>query len=125
MKSKFLNSFGSFVFRANLVNMALGILLGTAFGNLTKSLVSDIIMPCVSLIMRGVDIEGLSCVLKNSEIDSVGNSLPAIEIKYGIFLNFFINFIIVSLVAFVILKIVGRFYNKNEDNLDWSQYVKK
>ncbi|OGB96799.1 hypothetical protein A3F06_00120 [candidate division TM6 bacterium RIFCSPHIGHO2_12_FULL_36_22] len=124
MKNNFLNSFGAFIFRANLINMALGILLGTAFGNLTKSLVTDIIMPLIGVCMRGVDMEQLSYVLKKAELDACGKViLPSVEIRYGIFVNYFINFFIVALVAFIILKIVGRFYKKNEDNLDWSEYV--
>lgn len=125
VKSGFLNQFSAFILRANFINMALGILLGTAFGNLTKSLVSDIIMPCIAYVSGDFGTGNWSYTLKQGVFEGENLISSPIIIKYGQFIDYGINFLIVSLVAFIVLKVLKKINNKGSSDLDWTSYIKK
>ncbi len=91
--------FKQFAVKGNLVDMAVGIILGSAFGKIVSSLVSDIIMPPVGLLLGGVDFSNLRLVLKKA---SDGTALVAIN--YGVFINNVIDFFIVAFAMFVVIK---------------------
>lgn len=97
-----LKDFKDFVMRGNVLDMAVGIIIGGAFGKIISSLVTDVIMPPIGLAMGGVDFSNLVITLKEA-----GEKTPAVALKYGIFVNNVINFIIVAFAIFVMVRIVA------------------
>lgn len=84
----FLKEFKTFAMRGNVVDMAIGIIIGGAFGKIVSSLVSDIIMPPVGLLIGGVRFQNLKIILKQAQTDPVnGNVTEAVSINYGNFIN--------------------------------------
>ena len=93
------SEFKEFAVKGNAVEMAVGIVIGAAFGGVVSSMVSDIIMPPLGYIIGGVDFANLEIVLKAA----VG-TVPAVSIKYGAFINKLINFVIVAFSLFIVVK---------------------
>lgn len=91
--------FKEFVMRGNVMDMAIGIIIGTAFGKIISSLVSDILMPPIGFIMGKVDFSNLVITLHEKTATS-----PAVVISYGTFINTIINFIIIAFSVFIIVK---------------------
>jgi large conductance mechanosensitive channel len=91
--------FKAFAMRGNVVDMAVGIIIGTAFGKIITSLVNDVIMPPIGFVLGKVDFSNLVITLHEKTIDS-----PAVAISYGTFINTIINFIIIAFAMFVIIK---------------------
>jgi len=89
--------------RGNVVDLAVGFIIGASFGKIVSSLVTDVIMPPIGLILGGVDFSNLSLKLKESS-----GSIPAVEIKYGQFLNTVIDFAIIAFVIFVLVKVMNK-----------------
>ena len=106
--------FKEFAMRGNVVDMAVGIIIGAAFGTIVKSLVSDIIMPPIGLLLGNVDFSNLFIVLKAglpagpyaslSDAQTAG----AVSINYGVFLNTIISFIIIAFAVFLIIRGINR-----------------
>lgn len=94
--------FKDFAMRGNVLDMAVGIIIGGAFGKIISSLVTDVIMPPIGLAMGGVDFSNLMITLKKAE-----ETKPAVTLKYGLFINTVIDFIIVAFAIFVIVKIIS------------------
>ena len=99
-----LQEFKSFAVRGNVVDLAVGVIIGAAFGKIVSSLVEDVIMPPIGYILGGIDFSGLMIALGSG----------GAAIKYGVFINVVINFLIVSFVIFIIIKQMNRF-KKQED----------
>ncbi|MEG0519384.1 MAG: large-conductance mechanosensitive channel protein MscL [Bacteroidales bacterium] len=101
----FFSDFKSFTMRGNVVDMAVGIIIGAAFGKIVSSLVGDIIMPGVGLLIGGVDFSDLSITLKHAVVDSAGKELtPAVLIRYGAFIQVVLDFLIVAFAIFMMIK---------------------
>jgi large conductance mechanosensitive channel len=96
---KIVEEFKAFAMRGNVVDMAVGIIIGAAFGKIVGSLVSDVIMPPIGMLMGGVDFSNLALTLKDAT-----PTTDAVTIKYGLFINTIINFIIVAFAIFMIIK---------------------
>ena len=113
--------FKDFAMRGNVVDMAIGIVIGAAFGTIVKSFVADIIMPPVGLLLGGVDFENLFAVLKQG-VDVVGpyasladaKTAGAVTINYGVFFNNLISFIIVGLAMFMVVKSMNSMKKQEE-----------
>lgn len=105
-----LKEFKKFALRGNVVDMAIGIIIGTAFGKIVTSLVSDIIMPPIGLILNKVDFSNLYINLSQSEYASLveAQKAGAPTINYGLFLNVLVNFIIIAFVIFLLIKQVNK-----------------
>lgn len=111
MKNLF-KEFKDFINKGNVVDMAVGVVIATAFGNITKSLVADIIMPLVGLITGGVSVSDLKYVLTPEVLDEAGAVLtPENAIRYGLFIQFIIDFIIIALAVFVFVKVIEKMKN--------------
>ncbi len=93
---KFLKEFKDFAMRGNVVDMAVGIIIGGAFGNIVNSLVNDIIMPPIGALIGGVNFTELKIPLKEAFIDSAGIMQPAVTINYGNFIQITFNFLIIA-----------------------------
>ncbi|MCU0638640.1 MAG: large conductance mechanosensitive channel protein MscL [Candidatus Krumholzibacteria bacterium] len=109
-----LKEFKEFAMRGNVVDMAVGIIIGAAFGTIVKSLVSDVIMPPIGLLLGNVDFSNLFVVLKAGATAGPYASLAdaqaagAVTINYGFFINTIISFIIVAFAVFMIIKQMNR-----------------
>jgi large conductance mechanosensitive channel len=103
--------FKKFALRGNVIDMAVGIIIGGAFGTLVNSLVNDIIMPPIGYVTSDVDFKNLSKVLKPAETEVVDGQTkvvrPAVALNYGAFINNVITFLIVSWAVFMLVKAVN------------------
>jgi large conductance mechanosensitive channel len=99
----FAKEFKAFAMRGNVMDMAVGIVIGVAFGKIVTSLVNDIIMPPIGVLMGGVDFSHLAVTLK-----AAAGSEPAVALKYGAFLSTIIDFLIVAFAIFLLIKQVNR-----------------
>jgi large conductance mechanosensitive channel len=93
------SEFKDFAVKGNAVDMAVGIIIGAAFGKIVSSLVSDVIMPPVGLLLGGVDFKDLKVILKAATLDK-----PAVSLNYGMFINTTIDFLIVAFSIFLVVK---------------------
>ncbi|MEF9932201.1 MAG: large-conductance mechanosensitive channel protein MscL [Bacteroidales bacterium] len=112
---QFFEDFKAFTMRGNVVDMAVGIIIGAAFGKIVSSLVGDIIMPGVGLLIGGVDFSNLAIVLKQAVVDANGKEIaPAVLIKYGAFIQVIFDFIIVAFAIFMMIKGITILQRKKE-----------
>ncbi|MCK8491505.1 MULTISPECIES: large conductance mechanosensitive channel protein MscL [Spirosoma] len=98
-----LSEFRAFIAQGNVLDLAVGIIIGAAFGKITTSLVEDIINPILGLVIGGIDFSQMKIVLK----EAVGTT-PEVAIRYGNFLNVAIQFLIIAWVVFLIVKLANR-----------------
>ncbi len=101
--------FKKFVMRGNVVDMAVGIIIGAAFGAIIKSLVNDIIMPPIGALIGGIDFSKLQVVLKRAQDGSVKAA-----IRYGVFINVLIEFLIIAFAIFLLVKAINNVKAKEE-----------
>jgi large conductance mechanosensitive channel len=101
--------FKEFISKGNVVDLAVGVIIGAAFGKIVSSFVEDIIMPPIGMLLSGVDFNNLVIVLK----EAVGDK-PAVLIKYGTFINTCINFLIVAFCIFMMIKAINKMRKKQE-----------
>src|SRR3974390_2029067 len=105
-----LKEFKEFAMKGNMLDLAIGLILGAAFGAVVTSLVNDILMPPVGLLLRGVNFSDLFVALNGQSYASLTDAKKATAVlAYGQFLNTIINFVIVAFVAFLIVKQANRF----------------
>jgi len=110
-----LKEFKDFAMRGNVVDMAVGIIIGGAFGKIVSSLVADIIMPPIGLLVGGVDFTELKLTLKEAVVDAAGAvTTPAVSINYGTFIQTAIDFIIIAFAIFMMIKAMNSFKKKEE-----------
>ena len=109
-----LKEFREFAMRGNVVDMAVGIIIGAAFGSIVSSLVADIIMPPIGLVLGNVDFANLFLTLKEGELAGPYAALAeaqaagAITINYGLFINTIISFLIIAFAVFLLIRGVNR-----------------
>lgn len=110
------NEFKQFISRGNVVDLAVGIILGAAFTGIVSSLVADIIMPPIGIIMGGIDFKDYFINLSGGEYATLAaaKAAGAATINYGVFLNQVVNFLIVGFAVFMLVKQVNRFQKKQE-----------
>jgi large conductance mechanosensitive channel len=106
-----LKEFRDFISRGNVVDLAVGVIIGGAFGKIVTSLVTDIVMPPIGLILGGVDFSDLKIVLKPA--DAVKKTAE-VAIAYGAFANTLIQFLVVAAVIFLIVKAINTLHRKEE-----------
>ena len=106
---KFIAEFKEFAMKGNVVDMAIGVVIGAAFGKITTSLVNDVIMPLISRITGGVDFSAWKWVLKAAEVDETGaESAAEIAVNYGSFIAVVLDFLIIALVLFMVVKAINK-----------------
>jgi len=106
----FIKEFKAFAMRGNVMDMAVGIVIGVAFGKIVTSLVNDVIMPPVGVLMGGVDFSHLAVTLKAAAGDA-----PAVTLKYGMLINTIIDFLIVVTAIFLVVKGMNALKRKKEE----------
>lgn len=97
--------FKEFAMRGNVVDMAVGIIIGAAFGGIVTSLVNDVLMPPIGMLTGGIDFSKLALSLQDE---------PAVTIKYGVFINAVINFLIIAFSIFMLVRAMNRLKRKEE-----------
>jgi large conductance mechanosensitive channel len=103
-----LKEFKEFALKGNVVDMAVGIIIGAAFGKIVSSMVSDVLMPPLGLLLGGVDFSDKSIVLKDAVAAAEGvKAQPQVVLKYGVFINEIINFLIVAVAVFLLIKAIN------------------
>ena len=104
-----ISEFKEFISRGNVVDLAVGVVIGAAFGRIVTALVDGIVMPLIGLAMGGVKFGDLSLVLHPAQVDAMGKEIaPALLLKYGSFLQSTIDFLVVAFVIFMFLKAYNR-----------------
>jgi len=115
-----LEEFKKFIMRGNVLDMAIGIVIGAAFGTIINSFVKDVIMPPTGLLLGGVDFSNLFILLKAGTTPGPYLSLAqaqeagAVTLNYGVFINTIISFLIISLAIFLLIRQVNRFKKEEE-----------
>ena len=112
-----LQEFKKFAMRGNVMDMAIGIILGAAFGKIVTSLVTDIIMPPIGLLLGGVDFSQLFLVLSGGQFASLADAQEAgaVTINYGLWLNTVVDFVIVAFAIFLVVRQINRLKKKEEE----------
>lgn len=110
---KFIEEFKAFALKGNVVDMAVAVIIGGAFGKIVTSLVNDIIMPLISLIIGGLSVTDWKWVIKEAVLDEAGNVVTAeTAFSYGNFIQNIIDFFIIALCIFLMLKFILGLQNK-------------
>jgi large conductance mechanosensitive channel len=104
-----ISEFKKFAMRGNVVDMAVGIVIGAAFGKIVSSLVNDVLMPPIGVLMGGVDFSDLAVVLK----EAVGDA-AAVSINYGAFIQTVLDFLIIAFAIFMVVKAMNKMKKKEE-----------
>lgn len=107
--NKTLKEFENFIMRGNVLDLAVAVVIGGAFGRIVTSFVNDILMPPIGILLGGVNFRDLSLVLKGATETS-----PAVVVGYGAFAQTIVDFLIISAAIFSVIKFVNRFVKKNE-----------
>lgn len=108
----FLTEFKAMISKGNVVDMAVGVIIGSAFSSIVTSLVNDIIMPFISLITGGINFEDWKWVLKAASVNEVGEEVAEVAVTFGNFISVILNFLIVALCIFLMIKLIGSAKNK-------------
>ena len=106
---KFIEEFKAFVMRGNVVDMAVGVIIGAAFGKIVSSLVADVLMPPIGLLIGGVDFGNLEWIMRAAD-----GGKAAVTLKYGLFINNVINFVIMAFAIFMMIKGISALQRKEE-----------
>ena len=107
---KFLTEFKEFALKGNVLDLAIGVIIGGAFNKIVSSLVQDVIMPLIGIIVGGVKFEDLAYVLKSETATT-----EAVTLKYGAFIQNVVDFLIIALSIFVFIKIITKLNRKREE----------
>ena len=109
---KFINEFKEFAVKGNAVDMAVGVIIGGAFGKIVTSIVNDIIMPPIGWLIGGVNFSELKCALPTAKIGS--EELPAATINYGTFIQTIIDLVIIAFCVFMLVKGINKLAKKKK-----------
>lgn len=107
-----LKEFKNFIAKGNVVDMAVGVVIGSAFGAIVTSLVNDIIMPIVGVLTSGIDLKDMKLVLSRAVIEAGEVVKPEVAISYGSFIQAVVNFLIIAVSVFAMVKIVSKLHRK-------------
>lgn len=107
-----LNEFKTFAMRGNVMDMAVGIIIGGAFGKIVSSLVSDVLMPPLGLLLGRMDFSKLAIQLKAAGVDAAGKEIPAVLLRYGLFIDNIVSFLIVAFAVFMLIKAINTLHKK-------------
>ena len=125
---KFFSDFKAFINRGNIVDMAIGVIIGGAFGKILTSLVNDIIMPLITYVMGANSLADLSITLKETLNEETGLMEPTLVWAYGNFIQSIIDFLIIALCLFIILKVIMRsqkLINDSKPNAEEKKILKE
>ncbi|HEY6626283.1 MAG TPA: large-conductance mechanosensitive channel protein MscL [Ignavibacteriaceae bacterium] len=107
---KIIQEFKQFIMKGNVIDLAVGIIIGIAFGKIVSSFVADVIMPPIGILLGGVDFSNLAITLKEG-----AEGVEPVLLKYGVFINTVIDFLIIGFVIFLIVKAINLLKKKEEE----------
>ena len=110
-----MQEFKAFAMRGNVMDMAVGIVIGGAFGKIVSSLVSDVIMPPIGVLTGGIDFSAMKWVLKPADDSDPKHKIAEVAINYGTFINTIITFIIIAFAIFIVIKLMNRMQKKQAE----------
>lgn len=113
--AKFIDEFKAFAMRGNVVDMAVGVIIGGAFGKIVSSLVADVIMPVIGLFVVGVNFTNLKITLKHAVVEGGQVVAPEVSLTYGNFLQVTFDFLIIAFSIFLMVKLINRLQRKEEE----------
>ena len=102
-----LKEYKEFISKGNVIDLAVGVVIGGAFGKIVSSLVSDIVMPPIGYLLKGVSFKDLKLVLSQAQTDAAGVVTPEVAITYGNFIQIAIEFLIIAWVIFLVVKAIN------------------
>lgn len=105
-----IQEFKTFAMRGNVLDMAVGIIIGAAFGKIVSSFVSDVIMPPIGVLLGGVDFKDLSVIIQEASAEQA-----AVVIRYGAFIQTIVDFLIIALAVFIAIKAINSLKKKNPE----------
>ena len=111
----FMAEFRKFIARGNVLDMAVGVIIGGAFGKISTSLVNDVLMPAISMLTGGIDFTDWKLVLKEAVVENGEEIAAAVSINYGAFLSTVLDFLILAFAVFCLVKGVGRLQRRREE----------
>lgn len=109
-----LTEFKTFAMRGNVLDLAVGVVIGAAFGKIVTSLVDQIIMPPIGLLTGGIDFSQLKWVLKPADDSDPAHKVAEVAIQYGAFINTIIQFLIIAFAIFLVVKLINKLVRKEE-----------
>ena len=109
-----LKEFKEFAMRGNVIDLAVGVVIGGAFGKIVTSLVNDVIMPPIGLLTGGVDFADKKWVLKAADNTDPAHKVAEVAVNYGVFINTLIQFLIIAFAIFLVVKAINRLSRKEE-----------
>ncbi len=109
---KFLEEFKAFAMRGNVIDMAVGVVIGGAFGKITNSVVNDIIMPLISMLTGGIDFSAWKWVLKAAVMEGGEVVTPEVAVNYGNLIAVILDFIIIAFAVFCMVKAINKMHDK-------------
>ena len=112
-KSSFLQEFKAFAMKGNVIDMAVGVIIGGAFGKIVSSIVADVIMPPIGLLVGGVNFTDLKWVLKPAEVVN-GKDIAAVTLNYGNFLQATFDFLIIAFSIFLFIRLISKLAEKKK-----------
>ena len=110
-----IKEFKEFAMRGNVLDMAVGIVIGGAFGKIVSSFVEDILMPPIGVLLGGVNFSDLKIVFTQAVMDGENVVTPEVALRYGNFIQVIIDFLIIAFAIFMLLKAVNKFNKKKEE----------
>ena len=116
IKSNFLSDFKKFAMKGNVIDMAVGVIIGGAFGKIVTSIVNDIIMPPIGLLVGGMNFKDLKLVMQDEVLGADGAvEQAAVTLNYGNFLQQTFDFLIIAFSIFMVIRIIGNLSRKKEE----------
>ena len=110
-----MKEFKEFAMRGNVVDMAVGIVIGGAFGKIVSSFVGDVLMPPIGMLLGGMDFSKLAYELQPASVGADGAEVPAVMLNYGTFISTVIDFIIIAFAIFMVIKAMNSMKKKEEE----------
>lgn len=112
---KLLQDFRDFAIKGNMIDMAVGIIIGGAFGKIVSSLVSDIIMPPLGVLIGGVNFTDLKVTLKDAVMEGATEIAPAVTLNYGMFIQVIFDFLIIAFTIFLFIRLLSKLKKQKEE----------
>lgn len=109
-----LKEFKEFAVKGNVIDLAVGVIIGGAFGKIVSSFVNDVVMPPIGLMIGGMDFKDLHLVLKEASVNDAGEEIAAVTMNYGMFIQNVVDFVIVAFVIFLVIKGINKMNRKKE-----------
>jgi len=122
---KFISEFKEFAVKGNMIDMAIGIIIGTAFNNVVQTLVKKVLLPPLSFMTSGVNYADRKIVLREANPDLTGDQATELAIGYGELIEVSIDFLIIGFTVFLVVKLMNRLRKKAEDPADKTEVTPK